>query len=254
MNLRFDNKAVLITGASTGIGAAAAVAFAKAGARVGIHYNNSRQSAEDVLAKVVKAGGKGVLIQADLTDPVQPATLVQEFVSFSGQRIDVLVNNAGALVKRCPLEQTDIDLWRRIYALNVESVFLVSKAALPYLRESKGCIVNVGSIAAYSGGGGGSAHYASAKAAVHCLTIGMAKEFAPDIRVNNVAPGVIDTPFHEKFSKGTGLMERTTTLPLARAGKAEDIVGAILLLAHPQASAYTTGETISPNGGMVWRL
>jgi 3-oxoacyl-[acyl-carrier protein] reductase len=253
MDLRFDDKAVLITGASTGIGAAAAVAFAQAGARVGVHYHSSQEAAEQVLADVKQAGADGVLIRADLTDAAQTPGVVEEFMAFTGGKLDVLVNNAGSLVKRCPIEQTDLDLWRTIYALNVESVFLMSQAAVGHLRKSRGNIVNVGSIAAYTGGGGGSAHYASAKAAVHCLTIGLAKEFGPEVRVNNVAPGVIDTPFHEKFSGKEFVTERTSELPVPRPGVADDITGAILYLAS-DAAAYVTGETISPNGGMVWRL
>ena len=96
-------------------------------------------------------------------------------------------------------------------------------------------------------------HYAAAKAAVHCLTIGWAKELGPEVRVNNVAPGVIDTPFHRKFSEPGFATDRTKIIALARPGVADDITGAILFLAS-DAAGYITGETISPNGGMVWRL
>jgi len=254
MDLRFDGKAVLVTGASTGIGAATAVAFAQAGARVGVHYFSSADAAKGVLADVKKAGSDGVLIQADLSEPAGAAKVVQEFLAFGAGRLDVLVNNAGSLLQRSPLEETSLELWRKIYALNVESVFLMCKAAIGPLRKARGAIVNVGSIAAYTGGGGGSAHYASAKAAVHCLTIGLAKEFGPEVRVNNVAPGVIDTPFHQKFSTREFVEDRTRQMTaLKRPGVAADIVGAILFLAS-DAAGYLTGETISPNGGMVWRL
>ena len=251
MNIRFDGKAVLITGASTGIGATAAVQFAQAGARIGIGYFHSKPQAAEVLAKVRAAGSDGILLGGDVGEPDQVRKIVADFAAYAG-RIDVLVNNAGALIERRPIEQMDPALLRKVFALNVDSVVFATQAATPWLRKSKGNIVNLGSIAGYTGGGGGACHYAAAKGAVHTLTVGLAKELAPDIRVNCVAPGVIETPFHERMSTPQFMAAMAAAAPLKRNGLPDEVAAAILFLAS-EAASLITGQSLSPNGGVVLR-
>ncbi len=244
-------KCVLVTGSSSGIGAATAVDFAKQGAFVGVHYFKTRAGGEKIL-KEVKKLSDGVLLQADVRDEEQVNKMVQQFAAAAGG-IDILVNNAGDLIERHTFEAATLEYHDDIYATNVRSVFLVTRAALPHLKESKGSIVNVGSLAGHTGGGGGSGIYAGAKAAVAAETIAMAKEFAPyGIRVNSVLPGLIETRFHQRYSTPERKKAVAAETPLRRNGTPQDIANAILFLASDDAS-FITGEYIAVNGGFYMR-
>jgi 3-oxoacyl-[acyl-carrier protein] reductase len=195
-----EGKACLITGASTGIGRATACALAEAGAFVGVHYRGSEKEAEETLRRVKAKGGSGCLIRGDLRKEEDAKETVMRFVAEAGG-MDILVNNAGSLVKRCRIEDMPLDLFRDVVDTNFTSAFLVTRESIPHLRKRKGRIINVHSIAARNGGGNGATIYAAVKGALATFTIGLAKELAPDgIIVNAVAPGVIMTPFHERFS------------------------------------------------------
>jgi len=190
----------IVTGASTGIGRAIAMALARAGADVAIHYGSSRKEADETARAVESHGRRAVLVQADFRDPTAAGKAVEAAVQALGAPIDILVNNAGSLVGRSAVEEMDAELWQEVIALNLSSVFFATKAALPYLGDGAR-IVNVSSIAARHGGGPGAFAYAAAKGGVMTLTRGLAKELASrNIRVNAIAPGVIETPFHDKFS------------------------------------------------------
>jgi 3-oxoacyl-[acyl-carrier protein] reductase len=163
-----------------------------------------------------------------------------------------LVNNAGSLVERRPfLELTD-DLWRRIIDINVTSVIWVSQPIARHMIERKsGSIINLGSIAGHNGGGPGAMPYATSKAAVTCMTKGMAKELiAYGVRVNAVNPGVILTPFHERFTNDENMKKMVSMIPQGRAGTADEIAGVIAFLASKDAS-HIVGESIEVNGGML---
>ncbi|MHC4751429.1 MAG: SDR family NAD(P)-dependent oxidoreductase, partial [Planctomycetota bacterium] len=148
----------------------------------------------------VKKNSDGILLHADVRDEKQVEEIIAQFAQKSGG-IDILVNNAGSLIDRQSFETATLDYHEDIYATNVRSIFLVTRAALPYLKKSKGNIVNIGSVAGHTGGANGSGMYSGAKAAVATETISMAKEFAKyDIRVNSVLPGFIETRFHQRFS------------------------------------------------------
>ena len=245
-------KKVLITGASLGIGAAAAVMFSKQGSFVGVHYCNSKGPAEKVLAEV-KKNSYGVLVQADVcsTDDIQK--MVKQFADAAGG-IDVLVNNAGSMIKRTTLEDATAEFHDKVYATNVRSIVLVSKEALPYLKISKGNIVNIGSVGGHTGGGSTSEIYCASKGAVATLTIGMAREFAQyGIRVNNICPGLIETPFHEKFSTKEFVENFAKKTLMGRNGTAQDIAKAILFMASNDAAGFITGEYIAVNGGLLMR-
>ncbi len=153
------------------------------------------------------------------------------------------------------IEEMPLSFYEDVFATNVRSTFLATREALPYLKTSKGCIINVGSVAAHHGGGGGAGIYAAAKAAVHTLTMAMAKEFGPyRIRVNCVVPGLIETRFHEQFSTPERKRKTAEETPLGRNGTADDVAKAILFLASPKASGFITGEYLAVNGGLYMRM
>lgn len=245
-------KRVLVTGSSSGIGQGTAVMFAKQGCFVGVHYFKTKDGAEKTLEQV-KKHSDGCIVRADVRDEKQVNEMVKQFADTAGG-IDVLVNNAGTLIKRQTFEQATVEYQDDIYATNVRSVFLVTRAALPYLKKRHGCIINIGSLAGHTGGGGGSGMYAGAKAAVATETISMAKEFAEyGIRVNTVTPGLIETRFHRQFSSAERVKKIAQQNPLKRNGTAEDVAKAILFLASNEAAGFITGEYIAVNGGSYMR-
>jgi 3-oxoacyl-[acyl-carrier protein] reductase len=243
-------KAVLITGGSTGIGAAAAQAFGRNGAKVAINYNSSQSEAEGVAEAVQRYGGQALLVQDDVTEPDAAARIVERVVKEFG-RLDVLVNNAGALIKRTPVADYTDEYLEALLDLNVKQVVrFVREGAVQMRRQDGGSIINVSSIAARNGGGPGSVLYAASKGFVATATRGWARELAKDrIRVNAVSPGVILTPFHERYSTAEQLASMQATVPMDRLGVAEDCVGAFLYLASDQMSGYVTGQMLEVNGG-----
>jgi len=246
------NKAVLLTGASTGIGAAVARRLGQAGARVAVHYRGSRSEAEAVARDIAATGGKAITVQADVTDTVAVDRMVKEVHEAFG-RIDVLINNAGGFVKRSPIVDADDDYIDAVFRLNARSVVAVSRRVIPLMAAGGGgAIINVTTQAARTGGGPGAGLYAACKGFVSTITRTLAKELVKDkIRVNAVAPGVIETPFHDGHSSPEVLKNFAGTIPMGRLGTAEECVGAFLFLASEAASGYVTGQVIEVNGGQV---
>ncbi|MBC2837195.1 SDR family NAD(P)-dependent oxidoreductase [Paragemmobacter straminiformis] len=247
-----DGKVVLVTGASTGIGAAVARAFAAQGARVGLHYNASADAAETLAGEIEAAGGTVRLIRADMSNGSGSRDAVEQTVAAFG-RLDGLINNAGGMVRRVPYAEATEQDYDDIMDLNARSVVVASQAAIgPIKAAGGGFIINTTSIAARNGASGGAGLYGSSKAFVHNVTRGMAKELIPfGIRVNAVAPGVITTPFHERYSTKAQLDAALGTIPAGRLGVAEDCVGAYLFLACASLSAYVIGQVIEVNGGQL---
>ncbi len=246
------DKRVLVTGSSSGIGAATAVLFAQQGAFVGVHYFRTKDSGEQTLSEVKKYSD-GCLLCADMRNEGQVEKLIADFVKAAGG-LDILINNAGTLLGWVDIETMPTEHFEDEFATNVKSAFLGTRVALPFLKESKGCIVNVGSVAGHHGGGGGSGIYAAAKAAVHMMTIVMAKEFGPyGIRVNTMVPGLIETRFHEKFSTPDRKKSVANQIPLGRNGTAEDVAKGILFLSSNDAAGFITGEYLAVNGGLYMR-
>jgi 3-oxoacyl-[acyl-carrier protein] reductase len=247
-----SGKAVLITGASTGIGAALAKAFAAQGALVGLHYNASVDAAKALGGDIEAAGGKVFLVRGDASRSGEMARVVEETAAAFG-RLDGLINNAGGMVARQPYQEWTDELYDAIMDLNARSVLSASKAAIPHLKAAEGgFIINTTSIAARNGAGPGAGLYGSSKAFVGNVTRGMAKELIPfGIRVNAVAPGVIETPLHERYSTRAQLDTMLATVPQGRLGVAEDCVGAYLFLASAALSGYVIGQTLEVNGGQL---
>lgn len=243
-------RAVLVTGASTGIGAAVARAFAAQGARVAVHYHSSAAAAEALAAEIGAGGGEAFTVAGDFDVSADVRAVVDRVARRFG-RLDVLINNAGGLVARVPVEDTTDAFFDDVVNLNVRSLVVACAAAVPHLRRAGGgSIINVTSVAARNGGGNGATLYAAAKGFVSTYTRGLAKELVKDgIRVNAVAPGVIATPFHERYSTPAMLEAFKASIPMGRLGTADECAGAFLFLASPELSGYVTGQILEVNGG-----
>jgi 3-oxoacyl-[acyl-carrier protein] reductase len=245
-----QGQVALITGASSGIGRAAAEAMAREGARVAVNFCKNQAGAEAAVAKILGAGGDAFAFRADVTQAAEVESMVSAVRDRWGH-IDILVNNAGDLLARRTLAEMTEDYWDQIMALNLKSAFLCVKAVWEEMAARRdGCIVNVTSVAARNGGGPGTTAYAAAKGGMLTFTKALAKELAPrGVRVNGVAPGVIATPFHERYSPGEMFQRFIPNIPMGRAGTSEEVADVIVFLASP-AARYLAGETIEVNGGM----
>lgn len=253
MTNHFDltGKVALVTGASSGIGHATAVALAELGAAVAINYHRNEAGAEDARAKVSELGARAVRIRADVTRSDEVRAMIERTFTELGP-VDILVNNAGSLIERLRLLELTEERWDDVFDLNLKSAFLCTQAVAAAMIERKtGTIINVASVAGRNGGGPGATHYAAAKAGMIAMTKGFAKELAPSgVRLNAVAPGIIDTPYHEQFSTPEMMKAFVGTIPLGRVGTSEEVARVIAFLASDAAS-YLTGETIEINGGML---
>ncbi len=244
-------KAVLITGASTGIGAALARGFAAQGSQVALHYHSSVEAARAVAAGIKDAGGEVFLVRGDVSVSDEPRRIVEESAAHFG-RLDGLINNAGLMLGRMRYADMTDAQYDAVMNLNARSVLTASRAAIPWLRKNGGFIINTTSIAARQGGTAGAGLYASSKAFVSSVTRGLARELVGDgIRVNGVAPGVIATPFHERYTSPEQLEAMRATIPMGRVGVAEECVGAYLFLASDLLSGYIVGQIIEVNGGQL---
>jgi len=245
-----EGKLVLITGASSGIGAALARAFGAQGAKLALHFNSHEDAARALAREIGQGAAEPVLVRGDLSKRGEAKRVVQEAAEKLGG-LDILINNAGGLGERRPIADVDDALFDFVYDLNVRSVIGATQAAIPqFEKRGGGNIINVGSIAGIDGGGAGASVYSTAKAAVHNVTRHLARDLAKkNIRVNTVAPGAIATPFHERTPKER-LEAMKNAAPLGRIGEAQDCVGAFLFLASDEFSGYITGTIIHVNGGM----
>jgi ketoreductase RED2 len=234
-------RVVAVTGSSSGIGAATARAFADAGASVLVNSARSVAQGEAVAASLPDAR----YVQGDITEVDVPERLVAAALDRWG-RLDTLVNNAGttALIPHHDLEAASVDVWRRIFEVNVFGTWAMSVAAMPALREAHGSIVNVASVAGVRPTGS-SVPYAASKAALNHMTVLLAKVVGPEVRVNAVAPGLVDTPWTEDWDVVREVVRQVA--PLKRSGQPEDVAEVVLALAQ---AAYVTGQVVVIDGGL----
>lgn len=239
-----SGKSALITGASRGIGRAIALLFAKNGAFVGINYNKSKKQAKEALTMVRNIGSDGLLLKADVSSMIDVKKMVDEFIKVAGH-IDILVLNAGIYVRES-FENLSREQWEKTLAVNLNGCYNVCKTSLPYLKEG-GSIIFISSQLAFKGNTHG-ADYAASKAGILGLMRSLALELAPNIRVNAVAPGTIDTDIIASYTEEMR-KRRVEEIPLRRLGKPEDVANVCLFLAS-DLSSYITGEVIHVNGGL----
>ena len=241
-------KRVLVTGASSGIGACTAELFARQGAVVGVHYHAGEAGARKTVKRVEANGGRAVLLGADLLDPASRDGLVPEFIGKAGG-IDVLVNSAGGPLGTAYFLDLDLTSWEETLALNLTAPFILAREAFRWMRDNGGGrIINISSIAAYYGGSETGIHYGAAKAGLESVTKTLARAGAPSgILVNTVQPGVVDTPAHRKMGR-TSLEGRVKTIPMGRPGKPVEVARLCLFLAS-EGGDYITGQVLRITGG-----
>jgi len=240
-------RRAVVTGAGRGIGRAMAEALAGAGAEVLVHYHTSEKQAEEVVNAITSAGGEAWKATADLTKPDEARSLFKQVAARWGG-LDILINNAGDLIKRTMVADADDELIDSVFRLNVNSMVYCTREAIPLLKKGTNpSIINIGSIAAFNGGANGATLYAATKGSVHTFTYGLAKELAPDIRVNAIAPGVIKTDFHSRHTSDEGLKAVAANTPMKRLGVADDHGAAAVFLACDGAG-YVTGHVLDING------
>ncbi len=246
--MKLKGKTAIVTGGGRDIGAAAALKLASEGADVAISYFASSTGADDVVAKIEANGGKAEAVQADLSTQNGVDALIAKTVETFGG-IDILVNNAGGLVERKKIADMSLEHWHTVLNLNLTSTFMMINAALKHMKT--GTIVNLASQAGRDGGGPGAVPYATSKGAVMTMTRGLAKELGPEIRVNALCPGMIDTDFHNVHTPDAGRRGFEAAAPLKRQGHVEDAANLVLFLACDD-SAFITGSNIDINGGMLF--
>jgi 3-oxoacyl-[acyl-carrier protein] reductase len=248
-----SGRGALVTGASSGIGAATAIRLAALGAHVAIGYHDNEAGARQAHDAISAAGGRAVVFRADVRKVDEIRGLVDRAAEALGA-IDILVNNAGSLVARFPIRDLTEAGWHDVLTLNLTSaVFAAQAVAASMIARRRGAIVNLASVAGHTGGGPGAGPYAAAKAGLVAFTKSLAKEMAPhNVRVNAVSPGVIDTPFHETFSTPEMMRNFVGMIPLGRIGTPSEVANVIAFLASDAAS-YLVGETIEVNGGQFLR-
>ncbi len=248
MNQSLKGKVAIVTGGARDIGAAVSKKLASEGAKVCINYFNNEAQAKETLQQIKDAGGDAIIVHADMTKAEDVKKVIDACVAAYGPVVDVLVNVAGGLMGRKPLADLDEAFWDSVMDVNLKSVYLVTRAALPHLQAGS-TIVNFASQAARDGGGGGAMAYAAAKGAVLTLTRGMAKELGPKgIRANCVSPGMINTNFHNTFTKPEIRTNVAAATPLRREGKPEEVAELVCYLAS-DASSFINGECVEINGG-----
>jgi 3-oxoacyl-[acyl-carrier protein] reductase len=238
-------KVALVTGSATGVGRACAVRFAKLGFSVVVNFSKSEADAHETVRLVEAEGAQALLCHATVADDVQVKGMIARVTSAFG-RLDVLVNNAGMthFIAHTELDALTDAIWDEIFQVNVKGAMYCSRAAMPLLRASRGCIVNVSSVAGLTGLGS-SIPYCASKAALNCMTQSLARAFGPEVRVNAVAPGPINTRW--LAGRDAQVAKYLEQAPLGRAAEPDDIADAVIYLAT--GTTLTTGQVLVVDGG-----
>jgi 3-oxoacyl-[acyl-carrier protein] reductase len=245
------NKIALVTGGARDIGRQVSIALAKRGAKVSVNYFDNPDDAFETVKIIKDFGGIAEAIQADVTKHNEIIDLVSKTINIFNGKIDILINVAGGLVGRKKIEEMDESFWDFLITLNLKSVFMVCKAVIANMNDH-GAIVNFTSQAARDGGGPGAIAYATAKGGVLTFTRGLAKELGPrKIRVNAVSPGMINTTFHNTFTKAEVREKVASMTPLGREGEAFEVANLVAFLASEESS-FINGESIEINGGIFF--
>jgi 3-oxoacyl-[acyl-carrier protein] reductase len=245
------NKVAIVTGGARDIGRQVSLKLAEQGASVAVNYYDNEQDAKEIVAAIKKGGGTAVAIQGDMTKFADAQRLVAETRAAFGNSIDILVNVAGGLMGRHTIVEMEESFWDAVMNVNLKSVFFVTKAVIPFLADGAS-IINFSTQAVHDGGGPGAIAYASAKAGVLTFTRGLAKELASKkVRVNAVSPGMINTTFHNTFTKPEVRQKVAGMTPLGREGEAYEVADLVLFLASDRSS-FINGETIQINGGLFF--
>jgi 3-oxoacyl-[acyl-carrier protein] reductase len=248
--MNFAGKTAVVTGGGRDIGRSCVMALAAAGANVVINYHSSSEGADSAVAEITAAGGKAIALQGDMTNPADIEALVAKTVETYGA-IDTLMHVTGGLVARKTTDEMDLDHWNTVMTLNTTSLFLAVKACLPHMADGSS-IVTFASQAGRDGGGGGSSVYAASKGAVMTYTRALAKELGPrNIRVNSLCPGMIDTDFHNIFTKDAIREFVANATPLKREGNPDEVAKLAVFLASDDAS-FMTGNNVDINGGLLF--
>lgn len=247
--MTLNGKTAIVTGGGRDIGMACAVALAERGANLVLSYHSSSQGADRTVELITQAGGNAKALQCDLTCADNVAKLVSATHEAFGT-VDILVNNAGGLVARKTVAEMDLTHWNAVMDLNLTSTFMMTQACLPLMGKG-GSIINLASLAGRDGGGPGAVAYATAKGAVMTMTRGLAKELGPDIRVNAICPGMIDTGFHDTFTADAVRAKVAAATPLKREGHPKEIGDLVAFLAS-EASGFVNGACIDANGGVAF--
>ena len=245
------NKVALVTGGARDIGRAVSLQLAKQGAMVAVNYYDNPTDAEETVRLIKENGGNAIALQADATKDEEVKRLVENTLKAFNAKIDILVNVAGGLVGRKKLDEMEESFWDFVINLNLKSVYLVCHHVIPNMNDG-GSIVNFASIAAHDGGGAGAIAYATSKGGVLTFTRGLAKELGPrKIRVNAVSPGMINTTFHNTFTKPEIRQKVASSTPLQREGEAPEVANLVVFLASDAAS-FINGESVEVNGGVFF--
>jgi len=246
--MRLDNKVAIVFGGARDIGRSVSVKLASEGAKVVVNYFDSKEDADETLSLIRKNGGEGIVVQGDMTKLADAEKVVKEAAKAFGGQIDIMVNVVGGLVGRKLVTEMDEAFFDFLMEVNVKTTFLTTKAVVPFM-ENGGAIVYFSSQAARDGGGPGASAYAAAKGAVMTYTRSMAKELGPNkIRVNALAPGMIATSFHDRFTKDEVREKVAAGTPLRREGQASEAADLVAYLASDEAS-FLTGLNVDINGG-----
>ncbi len=249
--MSIENKVAIVTGGSRDIGRAVAEKLAAGGAKVAFTWLNSAGDGEATLAAIEVAGGTAISVRGDMTRSGDVENLIDRTRNEFGGAIDILVNVAGGLVARKPLAEMSEQFFEGVMRLNLTSAFLTAKAAVPHMGRG-GAIINFSSQAGRDGGGPGALAYGTSKGALMTFTRGLAKELGPaGIRVNCVCPGMIDTTFHDTFTKDEVRANVAAATPLRREGEAREVADLVAYLASP-ASSFITGASLDINGGLFF--